>query len=578
MADSNPQAEAGEKKDKTCWQCGRTFKTAMDVCPDDGARLIETGFEDQEDPLLGTVFDGRFQILKKLGEGGMGTVYSAQRLDFETEVALKLLKLDFARDDGIRKRFMYEARVISNLKHPHAVRLFDFGQTSEGHVYMVMELLSGESLADRLAYRFVSYREVFDIITPVCGVLGEAHLRDVIHRDLKPENIYLLEVDGNEEFPKLLDFGIAKHKREETMTKSGTLWGTPAYMSPEQAQGNPVGAAADIYGIGIMLYELISGNLPFHASTQMGYAVKHINEPVRPLSSIPGLESVPEELDDFLVRMLAKAPEKRPESMEEVATTLSRICEECFDDELLDSVPAQEIDPIGLQRWINEAPDITGELESPINNLASTVVGETGDEKVQSSKSMAGDDGTDTSKRDITEMETLAAPPSDLLTKSRGERKQTRQMAGDEDAPEMEEPWARAALDLGGRIPPAALIGGLGIVLVFGGLMWALFSDPDDSTGVGTDLVVSPDLPMQAGEEVGTSSVPADGGNVVAVGASRALMVVFEAHGVVQAMQPDEMDGELEPDFEFLHDHPTDESEDEEDDSEELREALERTF
>jgi serine/threonine protein kinase len=349
-------------REKTCWQCGGTFRTDLEVCPNDGARLIDIASEEQGDPLIGQVFDGRFRIYRKLGEGGMGTVYSARRLDFESDVALKLLKVDFARDDGIRKRFMYEARVISNLRHPHVVRLFDFGQTSDGHFYMVMELLEGESLADRLAYRFVTYREVFDIVPPICGVLGEAHTRDVIHRDLKPENIFLLKVEGNDEFPKLLDFGIAKHIQAETMTQSGTLWGTPAYMSPEQAAGSAVGGQADIYAIGIILYELISGNLPFNASTQMGYAVKHLNEPARPLSSIPGLEDVPAELDAFVLRLLSKSPEDRPATMEEVASTLFGIRERCFDEALLDVVPAERVDPIGLQQWLKSAPDASQPL------------------------------------------------------------------------------------------------------------------------------------------------------------------------------------------------------------------------
>lgn len=379
MAQSDSQALKGTEKEKICWQCGRSFSTGLTLCPDDGARLIELGIEDREDPLVGTVFDGRFRIYKKLGEGGMGAVYSARRLDFETNVAIKLLKADLVRDEGIRKRFMYEARVISNLKHPHSVRLFDFGQTAAGHVYMVMELLEGESLADRLAYRFVTYREIFDIVPPICGVLGEAHLQGVIHRDLKPENIFLLAVDGNHEFPKLIDFGIAKHHQAETMTKSGTLWGTPAYMSPEQARGDEVRGPADIYAIGVILYELICGNLPFHASTQMGYAVKHINEEARHLSSIPGLESVPGELDDFILSMLAKNPEDRPPSMEVVASTLLRIRDEYFDDELLDSTPAHEVDAVALQQWIKDAPDISQPFwaaAEPIEELGATIPGE----------------------------------------------------------------------------------------------------------------------------------------------------------------------------------------------------------
>lgn len=327
----------------------------MEICPDDGSRLLELSSEDRQDPLIGTLFDGRFRIFHKLGEGGMGAVYSARRLDFDSEVALKLLKVDFARDEGIRKRFLYEARTISNLQHPHSVRLYDFGQTADGHFYMVMELLRGESLADRLAYRFVSYREIFATIPPICGVLDEAHSHEVIHRDLKPENIFLQQVDGNHEFPKLLDFGIAKHHGIATMTQSGTLWGTPAYMSPEQARGDEIGPRADIYGIGVILYELISGNLPFHATTQMGFAVKQINEPARSLLTIPGLRSVPPELDAFVLQLLAKDPEDRPASMEEVASRLLAIREQCFDEALLDCVPAEEVDPVGLKDWLHSA-------------------------------------------------------------------------------------------------------------------------------------------------------------------------------------------------------------------------------
>lgn len=291
----------------------------------------------------------------------MGNVYAARQVNFERDVALKILKADYLRDENIKKRFMYEARTISNLRHPNVVRLFDFGQAPPHDFYMVMELLEGESLADRLAYRFLTYREIFDIVPPVCGVLGEAHISDVIHRDLKPENIFLCKVKGNAEFPKLLDFGIAKHLTDETMTKSGTLWGTPAYMSPEQARGDRVGSAADIYAIGIILYELICGNLPFNATTQMGLAMKHISVPARPLSSIPGLKSVPPDLDDLILRTLQKDVNARPLSMDELATELERI-KGLFTDELLDSVPAEEVDAIELQRWIAEEPTVEDEL------------------------------------------------------------------------------------------------------------------------------------------------------------------------------------------------------------------------
>ncbi len=352
MISSTPVDGKREGPEKICWKCGKNFHTSTEICPDDGSRLLELTSEDRKDPLIGTLFDGRFRIFHKLGEGGMGAVYSARRLDFDSEVALKLLKGSFARDEGIRKRFLYEARTISNLKHPNSVRLFDFGQTADGHFYMVMELLRGESLAERLAYRFVTYQEIFEIIPPICGVLGEAHLQEVIHRDLKPENIFLQQVTETQFFSKLLDFGIAKHHGIATMTQSGTLWGTPAYMSPEQARGDLIGPRADIYGIGVMLYELLSGNLPFHAGTPMGFAVKHINESPRSMLTIPGLHSVPAELDNFVLQLLEKDPQQRPESMDEVAATLLSIRERLFDETLLAQTPALEVDADGLKDWL----------------------------------------------------------------------------------------------------------------------------------------------------------------------------------------------------------------------------------
>ncbi len=349
-----------------CWKCGKHFRTNESVCPDDGSRLIAVSAGDLADPLVGTLFDGRFRVYKKLGEGGMGNVYSARQIDFERDVALKILKADFLRDENIRTRFMYEARTISKLRHPNALRLFDFGQAPDGSFYMVMELLEGESLADRLAYAFVSFRDVFNIVPPVCGVLFEAHENHVIHRDLKPENIYLVNVNQREEFTKLLDFGIAKHLQDRTMTSAGTLWGTPAYMSPEQAKGETVGAPADIYAIGIILFELISGNLPFASETQMGLAMKHINVNARSLRSIPGLaEVVPDELDDLVMECLAKDPAARPLHCEVVAERLNAIKLKYFDETRLAIVPAEEVDAIALQDWIAAEPDVSDEAPIP---------------------------------------------------------------------------------------------------------------------------------------------------------------------------------------------------------------------
>jgi serine/threonine protein kinase len=321
--------------------------------------------------LVGRVFDHRFRIVRKLGEGGMSRVYAARRLEGEGRVALKVLKADFLRDPEVRKRFMYEARVISNLEHGNAVDLFDFGQAPDGSFYMVMELLEGQSLADRLERGDLTYREIFQFLPPICGVLAEAHEQDVIHRDLKPENIFLARMGGELPVPKLLDFGIAKHLRSRTMTKNDQLWGTPAYMSPEQAAGEEVAGTADIYAMGVMLYELVSGVLPFRASTAMGYATKHMHREPEPISSLPGIRDIPDRLDAFILHMLDKEPGDRPPTMERVVRELRNIEHDVFDERLLGTIPGQQVDESRLEASSEdsevspggEAPEIDDALQ-----------------------------------------------------------------------------------------------------------------------------------------------------------------------------------------------------------------------
>lgn len=352
-------------KEMTCWQCGRAFPGSTQVCPFDGTRLIALTIDEDYDPLLGQIIDDAYKLEARLGEGGMGTVYRCMDLNGSKQVAMKVLKADYLRDENIRRRFMDEARIIANLKHPNAVSMFDFGQMPDGNFYMIMELLQGESLAERLSYKFLSYKEILEIIPPMCEVLDEAHSMGIVHRDIKPENIYIQIDDDAIETPRLLDFGVAKQLENESFTRTGTLWGTPAYMSPEQARGDEVGAAADIYAIGIILYELIGGNLPFFASSQMGYAIKHMNEHPRSLLTMPGMQSVPKALDDLVLSTLAKNPADRPESMAELAQALRDIHTDHFDDTTLSLVPAEEVDPIALQEWI-KAPDQARRTDSSL--------------------------------------------------------------------------------------------------------------------------------------------------------------------------------------------------------------------
>ena len=525
--------------EKMCWKCGEHFPAELDVCPDDGARLLAVSPDDLADPLIGTLFDGRFRVYRKLGEGGMGNVYSARQVDFERDVALKILKADFLRDENIRKRFMYEARTISNLRHPNALRLFDFGQAPDGSFYMVMELLEGESLADRLSYAFVSFRDVFNIVPPICGVLFEAHENRVIHRDLKPENIYLVDVNKRDEFPKLLDFGIAKHLQDQTMTRSGTLWGTPAYMSPEQARGDTVGGPADIYAIGIILFELISGNLPFSSETQMGLAMKHINVGARPLRSIPGLaDVVPEELDELVMSCLDKDPEERPTHAEEVAERLNKIKAAHFDDAKLDIIPAEEVDAIALQDWIAAEPDVSDEAAIPgfASNPWRTPTGGSPVMPTAEHYAAASSSGN---------VPTFGGSPQDPT--------RSPHLTNDE-------------LEAVSEKSSVGLIVAVVAVLLVGGVVGAVLSSSPASDAEPTQAQPTPSRPLKAMEESATGTAGA-----AAVGAAN---VVLTARAVSAALsKPDELAQELNAQPAKAVSAPSDTEK-----LEEAKPAIERTF
>ncbi len=339
-------------REKTCWHCGHTLITSARFCPHDGAKLIDISLNERDDPLIGQLLDGQYRILDRIGEGGMGMIYRASD-ERGGRFAIKVLKATYLRDELARRRFMHEARVVASLDHPNAVSLFDFGQLDDGSFFMVMELLHGESLSERLSKRFLSWRELFEVMIPICRVLARAHEDGVIHRDLKPENIYLA-MSASGETPKLIDFGIAKQIDQQTLTHTSTIWGTPAYMSPEQARGARVKHTSDIYTMGLILYELISGTLPFQSDSHLGHAVKHMHEKPRALATLPGLTSLPPELDALILSMLNKEPSARPQALDEVADQLQAIYAQSLALDHSDTIPAQEIGPKGLLRWFKQ--------------------------------------------------------------------------------------------------------------------------------------------------------------------------------------------------------------------------------
>jgi eukaryotic-like serine/threonine-protein kinase len=285
---------------------------------------------DPADPLIGSLVEGRYRILSRLGEGGMGVVYVAEHVSIEKRVALKVLLPELARNAVVRERFLQEARAAAKVRQENIVDITDFGKTPSGSVFFAMEHLVGESLAGviRSAGR-IPWSRTLPILLQLCRALGAAHERGVIHRDMKPENVLLIEREGRADFVKVLDFGIAKVSLEpgegRRLTSTGVIFGTPHYMSPEQALGQPPDRRVDVYAVGVILYEMLTGSVPFRADSYMGLLAKHISEPPRPLREAAPDAGISVEVEAFVMRALAKAKEDRFGSMAEMAEAATRV-------------------------------------------------------------------------------------------------------------------------------------------------------------------------------------------------------------------------------------------------------------
>lgn len=287
--------------------------------------------ERSADPLIGAVLEGKYAIDALIGVGGMGRVYRGRNLRTEHAVAIKTLIPQMALDDSFVKRFEVEAKAASSLTHPNTIRVYDHGADA-GVLYMVMELLNGTSLEQELsrAKRLAPAR-LLHIMRQVCLALSEAHGRGMVHRDLKPDNIFLNRSGEEEDIVKVLDFGVAKLMEpkfgSEDLTQAGTIFGTPRYMSPEQARGQTLDARSDIYALGVIMFEAVAGVPPFDGRDTISILIKHCNEPVPPipesdasLQTMPGLESL-------IRRCLAKQPEERPASVRELRQELEQLGE-----------------------------------------------------------------------------------------------------------------------------------------------------------------------------------------------------------------------------------------------------------
>jgi serine/threonine protein kinase len=313
---------------KICGTCGTRFTEPTAFCPNDGTPTTEVNDAEAPppvDPLLGRVIDGRYRVEKQIGEGGMGVVYTISHAVLGKRMALKVLRGEMAKDADVVQRFMQEAQSATSIGHPNIIDISDFGRLPDGSVYFVMEFLDGESVSKMIS-RGGSIPMVTAIHTvrQIASALEAAHARGIVHRDLKPDNIYLVKQGNDDHFVKVLDFGIAKvGGANSKLTRTGMIFGTPHYMSPEQAAGQSVDNRTDIYALGVIMYEMFTGKVPFDGDTFMGILSKHMFEEPLPPSQVKGAGLGA--IEDVILKALAKKQEARYQSMSELVADLDLI-------------------------------------------------------------------------------------------------------------------------------------------------------------------------------------------------------------------------------------------------------------
>src|SRR5918912_169517 len=267
-----------------------------------------------------TVLDDRYDVVRPLGSGGMGEVYLARDRVLGRDVALKVLRKQYAGDDEFAERFKREAMSAASLSHPNIIQVYDRGETEEGASYIAMEYVPGGTLKERI-FRdgALEAADAAGIGAQVAEALGAAHDRGMVHRDIKPQNVLLTARGG----AKVADFGIARAGSSATISRTGSVLGTAGYMSPEQALGKPATPKSDLYSLGVVLYEALTGELPFTADNPIAVSMKHVNEPLVPPKEID--PTIPEGMNALITRLMAKNPEDRYASANELADDLRRV-------------------------------------------------------------------------------------------------------------------------------------------------------------------------------------------------------------------------------------------------------------
>ena len=307
---------------KTCPKCGENYDNSIEVCPADGSALIRAN---TNDPLAGKLLAGRYKIINKIGEGGMGAVYKAIHNKMDRVCAIKTLTGLSTDNEMAVARFNREARNSSRIDSPHAITIYDFGEAENGLLYLAMEFIDGKQLTDILEQEgVINLDRTIHITSQIAEALTAAHALGIIHRDLKPDNIMITEKADKTDYVKVLDFGIAKTMADdgaENVTKTGFVLGTPAYMSPEQLTGESLDARSDVYSLAIIVYEMLSGQLPFEGDNLQAKMIKRLmSDPIRLRDVMP---SVSDSVERAVMAGLARDREKRTPTVQAFASSLS---------------------------------------------------------------------------------------------------------------------------------------------------------------------------------------------------------------------------------------------------------------